>query len=167
MPCEIGNFGEYSREFRDELEARARELGFDIIWGRGSLELAANIERYLDGDENRVARGPVRAENAIKGNFEGRLSKYGKRVKLTAVDDARIPNTNKKELYYVPIMPIVEYAVTGNKDGLPPYVAVKEEGKEGIISSLMELELPHAVPISVEEEFEELYRQDAVFVKNA
>jgi len=166
IDLEIGNFGEYSREFREALEARARELGFDLIWGRGSLELAENIERYLDGDENRVARGAVRAESAIKGNYEKRFSKYGKRIKLTAVDDAKIPNKNKEELYYVPIMSIVEYAVTGRRDNLPECIEIKEE-KEGIISSLMELDLPHAAPISVEEEFEELYRQDAVFVRNA
>ncbi|PIU41941.1 MAG: hypothetical protein COS99_02895 [Candidatus Omnitrophica bacterium CG07_land_8_20_14_0_80_42_15] len=164
----IANLGEYGPSVVEELRQVAGREEFrdklDIITGEGSV-LLGEVNQYLREDANRVVRGIIRNNSASIYNKQFNKEGFSRRIRLVAIDDLKIQNSDVNSLGYVPIIPILEFALRGgNIQGLPSVKTV--EPGQGIISSIVTLDLPSAERVP-EDRLRQLYNEDQSFLSNA
>ena len=181
----IGSLGTYDRgdeSFIAELRSMAEREGFenvDIFIVEGESHAAAQIEKYIDEYQGKViVRGIVREVKSeerlprIKAAEErppleelAQRPEVREKVRLVAVDDTKIPNTDPNNLHYFPVLPIIEYSITGKQVPIP-CTSIRQGAENSIIMSVVGLQLPPTEPID-SGLLKQLLEEDAGFVNMA
>jgi len=177
----IGNLGMHARGSEgliEELRAMARREGFenlDVFIVEGQGHAAAQIEKYIEKHKGEViVRGVVREMIREDDSLPTPLEKlaqdeerpeFKEKVRLVAVNDTNVPNADPDNLYYFPILPMIQRSLTGTEVPIP-HTSVRAGEEGGIIMSIINLELPETEPID-SKLLKQLLEEDAAFVNMA
>jgi len=160
----VANVGEYIDDFIAELEEVIRKKGWGkkvvIIRGTGR-RLVEGVSVHLRRNKDNRIRGMVnvRSQRRYEIQFGGESIE---RIRLVAVNDESVPNTEEEDLRYIPLVQIIDAAFLQDSQAVPEYTKV-DPGEEGSIITAIITLLP-AGERPEPQELRSLFEEDAKFV---
>lgn len=134
-----------------------------IIAGTGS-ELADAVATALRENPDAIVRGVISTRD--QQQYQDRFGRET-RMKLVLVDDSAVPNTDTANLHYIPILPMIEAALTGELTPIP-YARAAQSEAGSIFANIITLQLPRAEDaIPTQEELRSRLQEDITFLRKA